>query len=1046
MRQNFIAFTVSQSGSAPILNALSDVFKNVAKHDYPGLWPSIDAEVREGLASGDVPRTLVTLRLMHALARFYSMRHFCEAMDGLSPMAGLFQATMGVLLPLARFLLAGQDSAAAAEGLALCLKVYYRGVEYRFCDYPAVCDKDTSAAWLALCLDVLRKELPPPPATGAAAPGAFASPADANDRAEWAPWKAKKWAGRVLLRMARKWTPGELEREGDEEAAAEAAYAVAGAGAVARSGEAIQRASEARARARALPAARAFKASVAPAAVGLVLQQLLAWSASASGAGEGAAWLSPALRCIYMGLIEEASAFKSVWVPLRPHMPQLIQVILPAALRPTAADLEDLEEDPESWLLEQGDVMAMHADPRHAAECLLRQLLETRKKTCMPLLVGLLQSALGAYAAAAPGARDALHKDAVLRMLCAAAEYVRRSKAVVGMLQALLVVHVSPDLAPGAPTILRVRALQTWATFVGSKMIAKEAKVGVCSALVACMGDSVLAVRQTACIALAPFLASSKACRVALRPHIVHIVRQLFTLLNEMGLDGVVTTVQVIADNYHAELLELAGPIAQAIGALASRLMRAAIDGDEDNQAASEEAAMAAEGCCQIIKIVVDKLQAPPGPGPHASPLWAEGAAVLRRDVVPHVWQLLESMLDVEKGDGNEFLDEALAITFSLYDALELELCQCPAAWSMFVRIQRYIARHAADDVSAWSSVCDAAIAAAGPFGRFHGPDPATGLDAADELIQCIEAVEQSHSEDACETAARVVLSLLHYCRGGLDRVLQRIVAIYSAGMLEGKTESYLRVASSVLAMCLQYNAGAAVGYMLTLPAGVLPAGAGPADVFAKWMATMTSLATRSAAPPSPPRRSRALCCTRRCARWGCAACFATRARARSLRACCRCPPSWASPRACWAASRRAAPRPRPSRPRPRGAAPRAPRPTPTRPRTSPRLTTTRRTRATATSTATRRRRARARAPRARRSRAASPTARSSGPTRRRSLTLTGRCRRSTTAARRSFSTPPWRRSRPRPCGRRSRPPSTPRRSKSFGPPRRAAASSPRRA
>jgi hypothetical protein len=92
---------------------------------------------------------------------------------------------MGVLLPLARYLHGAPDSEASSLGLALCLKLYFRGMEFRFPEYPAVCDKDVCGAWCALCLEVLRK-VPPPPGSA----GAFVSPLDPQDRAEWSRGRA----------------------------------------------------------------------------------------------------------------------------------------------------------------------------------------------------------------------------------------------------------------------------------------------------------------------------------------------------------------------------------------------------------------------------------------------------------------------------------------------------------------------------------------------------------------------------------------------------------------------------------------------------------------------------------------------------------------------------------------------------------------------------------------------------------------------------------------------------------------------------------------
>ena len=784
MRASLLPVASSET-STPVVNALCDTYVNVARHDFPGLWPTIPHELGAALTSGDVRRTLVALRALYALARFFKWKKFSPPTA--SPYLLLVNALMVALQQLGAHLVTQLPTAAPEPALALrlVLKVYLASIYFRFSDYRALCEPGAFGRWATLCCDVLRAPLPPPGMSGC--------PSEPEERAQWAPWKAKKWAARVLARVAERWAaPKEDPDDPEEDESA------------------------------AKPAAALFKSTVAPAAVGLALEQLVAWAVERGGSGSergGLAWLSRPVRATYYALLNETSAFKAVWVPLKPHLRTIITSLVPLDMSATEAESQDFTESPEEWLVaEQGsNVFDTGSDPRNSAELLLIALIGQRKKSALPLLEEFTEAVLRAP-------RNPLAKDTLLRMLTAVSARLVRSKKWRGNMEGILTAFVTPEIGDGtAPAMLRARAIQFWEHFTDPDWrVSDGAQLAACEAVFRCMGDPCLPIRQVAASAIAAFIANCSACRTAMRPFVPAIVERLAVLCQEVGLDRVVSTLNLLVQVYHAEAPTLAGPVVAIVTRQALSLLEA---GAED-EATEDEFAVATDTCFTVVKEVVRLLQTPPEgasgaalPASMAREYHLAAQPVLRGSVIPAAFSLLRRFLDYERGDTSEWLDNALELLGDLVDALEGEGLEGNSpAWTLVVAAQRYVKRWGADYVVAWAYPTQAAIAWGARAGALGAPVPTEWgpVDFVDELLGVLESVGEECAEDEQATGSRTAaFTLLPHGRGAVDRHLGRVVGLYAATLLRARTEALIADATGVLCSALQYNAAAALAALL---------------------------------------------------------------------------------------------------------------------------------------------------------------------------------------------------------------------------------------
>lgn len=208
--------------------------------------------------------------------------------------------------------------------------------------------------------------------------------------------------------------------------------------------------------------------------------------------------------------------------------------------------------------------------------------------------------------------------------------------------------------------------------------------------------------------------------------------------------------------------------------------------------------------------------------------------------MLPHAWPLFNRLLDVGRQDTTDFLDNTLGLLGSSLSILAEQLPAVPQAWVSWAMAQRYVAAAAPDWTTDWSYPTDIAITYGGPRGVFHRPveiSPGVLIDFADELTKTIEAIFEETAETETIPATRVITSFLHFARGGIDRVLPRLITALVKSFSAAKTEELIRALAVSLSAALVYNAAGTISVIFSV------VGSADAPAFiSRWFGELGSL------------------------------------------------------------------------------------------------------------------------------------------------------------------------------------------------------------
>lgn len=734
------------------MKALTECVRLIASHDYPDRWANLDSEFTSRLLSGNPQVTLVTLQLLERVAWHFHLKHI----PGGGPMAGLSSSFLPYLAQLTTTIVDGNHNVIeAGKALHLSLKIYYRLIHQRFMDYPAVhSNPESFVRWCGIFDRVLKRPLPE------------GEPEEESDRIAWPWYKAKKWAMKILYRLACRWGRKDL-LDSDHQNYNQT-----------------------------ILCSDTFHAHVAPSVTETTVSILLAWS-------QNTAWSPPALRLYCIKFIESACDFSSVWRPLRPHLPMLVGCIFPALLKQTQDDIELFETDPASWMSNQDNFETFYNDPKSAVAILMHDLLtkKNRKKHVWPIIDSYFAETLTAYAQAPIEARDISSKEVIMRILYHCSRAFRQDKAHRQALPAFLEQHITPELSSPIP-YLRVRALQVWSTYIEMKGISKKQKTVATNAVLAALTDASMPVRYTAAAILSGFILASEEAREIIKPHVTDLIGHIFNLLDEFGYEDAVATVETLVKVYSDSLQSLAGPIAAKVGQLFHKFVANILSNEDDGTANAEldEVVMSAGGCLDIFSSLLNEL------------LTSNNQDLAIAEVFPHLWNVITLLLSPE-GQELDMVENGLDLAGDAFNILgEEKLPLVPDAWNILVQGCRFICDGNAYALVPFMLPADSCIIYGWKSNMFAGPNPATGVDYAVELVNVIgyfegEGGQRSEDEDSRQIASKLAVSLLHHCRGQIDRVLPRIVTMYANALLNSVTMKLKKAAATVLAMALNYNA-----------------------------------------------------------------------------------------------------------------------------------------------------------------------------------------------------------------------------------------------
>lgn len=789
--------------------------------------------------SGDHHRVAVTCTLLHRFCKCYD-----QATGGAErALDMLLTPVIPSVYSVADYMIKGDNSPLAAEILRLVLKCMHCCVEFHLSSHPVFCAVDKFGAWCLFANAVLTKKLPDPRLGEAGEPAGM--PADDDARERWGWWRAKKWAVKVFHRLADRWGQPAFHEEVHVKAVA-----------------------------------ATFNKYVAPEVVRGILASLHDWR-------KGGRALPRKYQLYALHTLTACTDFASCWKGvLQPAVPFLLQAVIFHLFRMSGEELEAFAHDPADYLRSSDDPIMNHVSPRKAAEVLLHSLAKVRRAVAGPIIDATIMGGLGAYAAATAGpagaaaaaaatgsgsAADPVTKEALLYLVQVCRNHLCRTKARRAAVEPMLAAHVIPELRSAHPP-LRARAAAVIASYMAVLELSEASTRTAVESLVALLDDRYLAVKVVAGGVLTFFLRYSEGAQALLAPVIPHLLDRLFALLDEIGVDEVIGSVDCIIEVYAERIPDLAVAI---VGKLLTVFADTLKERDEEDGGLADEASLAGEGALTAIRSVIDAL------------LESKRMDVLLA-VIGQVWPLLTHVFDADgsgavSGVYSEFYEAAFDMAGDIMIALGPEVPPGtpalpdpgqavplnPEPWKLYLRMMATYSKHALDytmslivslcrgrslmqpavppSTAASRLLCVCPATSLRPlscplFNSIHPPslpclslplplcplpplqypvdtlmsyaperfsapvDPATGADNARVLCEAAAFVEGHADEHERGLFTRLIIGLLHNCRGRVDRLLPGIVTLYAKAVCTGHTQLLRSQAGAVLGTCLMYS------------------------------------------------------------------------------------------------------------------------------------------------------------------------------------------------------------------------------------------------
>lgn len=536
-------------------------------------------------------------------------------------------------------------------------------------------------------------------------------------------WRVKKWAVKLFDRLATQWGQPELVEEAPVKALA-----------------------------------ITFNKVVAPAACSALVGELHGHMGTAADAVGVRKYMSRKVLFYGLHLLQSCLDFASAWkAVLKAELEFLLGVAF-EQFRMTAAELETIEHDPYEYMRINATDAFDTSSPRASARLLFWAALEVRKAATAPVLTNMLATGL---AACPPGGGDPLYKEALLYLVQELHEWLATDKVQKGRLEGLLEGHVTPEFA-SPHAFLRARAIAVWARYCDIRFRRKDLLMTAVRHVYDCLSDPALVVKLTAGSSLGAFLARSKSARKAMEPAVMDILKALFRMLDDLGTDEVVRTVGVMCEAYYKLLPHIARDLLSQLVKLWVESLPAP---DANPLDIDDENALLGDGLLSTVQVILFQLMQ----SDHCDVI------VANTDIM---FELIASLFQKE-GPTLEYVDSGFDIFSDMLVAMEGRVAEMGAMWDLYARMIDFYSTSAADCTEIMLTPVDCLCAYA-PDRFTAEKDPTTGLDNVHLLLHAMRTAEEKGDDHERGWMIRMWLTVLHNCRGKVDRALPDLLATYA--------------------------------------------------------------------------------------------------------------------------------------------------------------------------------------------------------------------------------------------------------------------------
>jgi hypothetical protein len=486
--------------------------------------------------------------------------------------------------------------------------------------------------------------------------------------------------------------------------------------------------------------------------------------------------------------------YGSTYVALKPHLEVLTQEILFPYLCLSDADNQLWQEDPVEYLRKEFDPIAEYNNPRTESINFITDLVMLRGKAPLNNLMKFIVELLKNYANTPEDKRNYRQKDGCLHAIGSLSPWLYRVPEYKSNLEVMLLVHVFPEFSSPFG-FLRARACWIFAQFYRVKFTNGENFQGAVQKVLSMMHDPDLPVRVQAGLSLR-FLLLADNITDLLRPLLPPILEAIFKLMSEIESDDLVATLEGLIDKFGEEMAPYAVAL---VSRLAEAFMRFYKSADE-TEADDDSAAGAALECLMALSSLLRGVRSMP-------------------DIYAQINPIIAPMLAETLNDNSiEYFEQLLLIlTFCTFYG------DLTPMWPTFQLIATAHELWASDYIADMIPPIDNFISR-GTEVFLSGPYP-------DMVMAIYKKAVDNHdtNEQEAGQATELVESVLHNCKGRVDRYLPEIIRIAVSRLASSAdSEDFKVLLIEVIANSLYYNPA------LTLQ--ILESQGTTQAVFGKWL------------------------------------------------------------------------------------------------------------------------------------------------------------------------------------------------------------------
>ncbi|WFD08591.1 Nonsense-mediated mRNA decay protein 5 [Malassezia vespertilionis] len=289
------------------------------------------------------------------------------------------------------------------------------------------------------------------------------------------------------------------------------------------------------------------------------------------------AWISRPVTRSILTFLNECIKPKTIWLRLRPQMPELVQSFVYPRMCFLEEDEELWELDPIDFIRSRTDVLEDMGTVASAASTLLHTAVTKRTKSMFEPTLAFIMSVMNAY----PANCNARQLDGALNMCITIAKEMTDAESVRDKLDLFFFQHVLP-LLKSEHAFLRLSACTAVKTFdhVGMKWHNAETLEMAFRGVMDCIMDAELPVRVQAAEAIGELIGHDEVHN-AMAPNAARLMQEFLKLSDETDLDVLMTTQEKVVNTFAEELLPFAVQLVQQLASIYMRLVRENLAGGD---------------------------------------------------------------------------------------------------------------------------------------------------------------------------------------------------------------------------------------------------------------------------------------------------------------------------------------------------------------------------------------------------------------------------------------------------------------------------------